>query len=983
MIGKTLGHYQITEKLGEGGMGEVFLADDTSLHRKVALKFLPTEMQQDATARKRFLREAHSAALLDHPYICSIHEVGESEGKAFIVMEYVDGQTLRDKLARGALSLEETLQIASEIAEALEAAHGKGIVHRDIKPANIMLTRTGHAKVMDFGLAKQLIPSGGIESQERTITALTRNDSTVGTLAYMSPEQLRGVTVDAGSDVFSFGIVLYEMLAAVHPFKKQTAAETISAILTAPPQPLDQLRPDVPSEVKRIVTRALEKRPQSRYPSAGEMLKDLREYQQSLQISKTGLLNLRALLRQVRKPRIAIPASLVLLALGLLGFWFFSRQAKIRWANEKLLPKIDQLVEAGWENYVAAYKLAAEAEEYLPHDPRLTESFKKIAISISIKTEPSGANIYAKEYSDPESEWKFLGISPIDRIRLPIGLFRWKVEKEGYETVHAAAPTFTGSLLVDWLPCNFVRTLDTKSTIPAGMVRVNGEEKISDFFIDQYEVTNKQFKEFVDRGGYQKREYWKHKIVRDRKELAWEEALKGFVDQTGQPGPATWEAGDYPDGQADYPVSGVNWYEAAAYAEFMGKRLPTATHWGIARGEFTPLVQSHFYAFVAPLSNFEGRGPTPVGSSPGMTSYGVYDMAGNVREWCWNEGPQGRIVRGGAWNDAIYLFRDMSQAPPLDRSPRNGFRCALYPEPDKVPKSAFEMTRVGEAPDFYKAKPVSDSAYQVYKEQFSYDKTDLSARVEWRNESSKDWIQEKITYSAAYDNERLIAYLFLPRIGVPPYQTIIYFPGWGATDHKSSVDMEKYGEFDYNLSFIVKNGRAVLFPIYKLTFERGYDARGRILDRDLSPRQWVELVMQQVKDCSRSIDYLETRSDIDVKRLAYIGLSWGGWLGVFIPAVEDRLKVSILFVGGLESYGLPAIDQINYVTRVTTPTLMLNGRYDMQYPYETSAKPLFDLLGTPKGQKVQKLYDTDHYIPRNEEIKETLAWLDRYLGPVR
>ncbi len=983
MIGKTLGHYQITEKLGEGGMGEVFLADDTSLHRKVALKFLPSEMQQDATARKRFLREAHSAAVLDHPYICSIHEVGESEGKAFIVMEYVDGQTLRDKLARGPLSLEETLQIASEVAEALEAAHGKGIVHRDIKPTNIMLTRAGHAKVMDFGLAKQLIPSGDIESQERTITALTRNDSTVGTLAYMSPDQLRGVTVDAGSDVFSFGIVLYEMLAGVHPFKKQTAAETISAILTAPPQPLDKWRLDVPSDVKRIITRALEKRPQSRYPSAGEMLKDLREYQQSLQISKTGLLNLRALLRQVRKPRIAIPASLVFLALGLLGFWFFSRQAKIRWAKEQLLPKIDKLVEAGWENYVAAYRLAAEAEKYLPHDPRLTESLKKIAISISIKTEPSGANIYAKEYSDPESEWKFLGVSPIDRIRLPIGLFRWKVEKEGYETVHAAAPTFTGSLLVDWLPCNFVRTLDTKSTIPAGMVRVKGEEKIGDFFIDQYEVTNKQFKEFVDRGGYQKREYWKHKIVRDRKELAWEEALKGFVDQTGQPGPATWEAGDYPEGQADYPVSGVNWYEAAACADFMGKSLPTATHWGIARGEFTPLVQKHFCAFVAPLSNFKGKGPAPVGSSPGMTSYGAYDMAGNIREWCWNEGPQGRIVRGGAWNDAIYLFRDMSQAPPLDRSPRNGFRCALYLEPDKVPKSALEMTRVGEAPDFYKAKPVSDSAYQVYKEQFLYDKTDLSARVEWRKESSKDWIQEKITFNAAYDNERLIAYLFLPRIGVPPYQAIIYFPGWGATDHKSSVDMEKYGEFDYNLSFIVKNGRAVLFPIYKLTFERGYDAKGRILDRGLSPRQSVELVMQQVRDCKRSIDYLEARSDIDAKRLAYIGLSWGGWLGAIIPAVEDRLKVSILYVGGLESYGLPAIDQINYVTRVTTPTLMLNGRYDMDYPYETSAKPLFDLLGTPKDQKVQKLYDTDHYIPRNEEIKETLAWLDRYLGPVR
>ena len=162
MIGKTLGTTGSLEKIGQGGMGEVFLAEDTSLHRKVALKFLPPEMQQDATAHKRFIREARSAAALDHPYICHINEVGESDGQDFIVMEYVDGQSLKDRLEQGPLPLEEALPIAIEVAEALEAAHGKGIIHRDIKPANIMLTQTGHAKVMDFGLAKQLIPAGGM-----------------------------------------------------------------------------------------------------------------------------------------------------------------------------------------------------------------------------------------------------------------------------------------------------------------------------------------------------------------------------------------------------------------------------------------------------------------------------------------------------------------------------------------------------------------------------------------------------------------------------------------------------------------------------------------------------------------------------------------------------------------------------------------------------------------------------------------------------
>ena len=192
MIGKTVSHYRIIDKIGQGGMGEVFLADDTSLHRKVALKFLPPEMQRDAAAHKRFLREARSAAALDHPFICHINEVAESNGQDFIVMEYVEGESLKDRLAHGQLHLKDALQITIEVSEALEAAHAKGIIHRDIKPANIMLTQTGHAKVMDFGLAKQLVPAAGTESAAETVTGLTSDGSTVGTLAYMSPEQLRG-----------------------------------------------------------------------------------------------------------------------------------------------------------------------------------------------------------------------------------------------------------------------------------------------------------------------------------------------------------------------------------------------------------------------------------------------------------------------------------------------------------------------------------------------------------------------------------------------------------------------------------------------------------------------------------------------------------------------------------------------------------------------------------------------------------------------
>jgi dienelactone hydrolase len=463
-----------------------------------------------------------------------------------------------------------------------------------------------------------------------------------------------------------------------------------------------------------------------------------------------------------------------------------------------------------------------------------------------------------------------------------------------------------------------------------------------------------------------------------------------FVDQTGRSGPATWQAGDYLEGEGDYPVSGVSWYEAAAYAEFSGKRLPTGHHWGIARGEYTPMIQWFQlggYAIFAPFSNFQGKGPFPVGSNQGMTSYGAYDMAGNVREWCFNETQQGRLIRGGAWNDNTYMFGEMSQAPPFDRSSKNGFRCALYPDPEKLPESAFSLLEYGETIDFYKEKPVPDSIFQVYKEQFSYDKTDLNARVESREESSEDWIQERITFNAAYGGEQIVANLFIPKNADPPYQTVIYFPGQQALFQESSIGLDEYLEFKVFLSFVAKNGRAALFPVYKGTFERRDDALVPFaLGYNKNSYQFTEYLIQLVKDLKRCIDYLETRQDIDSNKLAYYGMSWGGWLGAIIPAVEERLKASVLLAGGFDLINpppRPEADQINYVSRVKVPTLMINGRYDSFFIYETSIKPMFDLLGTPDEHKELKLYKTDHIPPRIEFIKETLAWLDRHLGPVK
>ena len=233
MIGQTISHYKIISKLGQGGMGEVYLAEDSRLDRKVALKILPQHLSERAELRERFEREARAVSSLNHPHICTLYDIGEQDGIHYLVMEHLVGETLEARLAKGPLPLEQTLEYAIQIADALEAAHKQNIVHRDLKPSNIMLTPEGHVKVMDFGLAKRVSP---VEGQEQEITtALTQQDSTLGTVPYMSPEQVRGQEVDTRSDIFSFGVVVYEMLSGLNPFKKGSVMDTATAILSETP----------------------------------------------------------------------------------------------------------------------------------------------------------------------------------------------------------------------------------------------------------------------------------------------------------------------------------------------------------------------------------------------------------------------------------------------------------------------------------------------------------------------------------------------------------------------------------------------------------------------------------------------------------------------------------------------------------------------------------------------------------------------------
>jgi cephalosporin-C deacetylase-like acetyl esterase len=489
--------------------------------------------------------------------------------------------------------------------------------------------------------------------------------------------------------------------------------------------------------------------------------------------------------------------------------------------------------------------------------------------------------------------------------------------------------------------------------------------KLDDFFIDKFEVTNAQYKKFMDAGGYQDPKYWKFPFSKDGHTLQFRDAMQLFRDKTDRPGPSTWELGTFASGEDDFPVSGVSWYEAAAYAEFVGKSLPTVYHWFRAAdmGIFSDILQ---------LSNFSRKGPAKVGTYAGIGPFGTFDMAGNVKEWCLNSLQDRKFILGGASTDMPYMYSEPDAHPPFDRSATNGFRLIklLNAEPLSANLTAplsFQKS------DYRNFKPVPDAVFQMYERMYAYDRSPLDAKIESEDDSSPYWRQQRITFNAAYGNERVIAYLFLPKNVSAPYQTVVYFPHSGAQSFRA-LEPSQFALID----FLMKSGRALMFPIYKDTYERlgNPPNSGTVAERDET--------IQQADDLRRSVDYLETRSDIDRNRLAYFSISWGSELGPIMTALEKRFKAAIFAAGGCDpATVLPEADPMNFAPRVKIPVLLINGRYDFVFPMETCQEPLFRALGAPDADKKHVLYDTGHAPPLLPMMKDTLNWLDHYLGPVK
>src|SRR6266446_5196611 len=400
--GTKIGPYLIESLIGQGGMGEVYAAQDARLQRRVAIKILPAHLSNNEDLRARFEHEARSVSALQHPNICVVHDIGSQDGVEFMVMEYVKGPTLDKLIPKEGLPADVALRYAILVADAIACAHAARIVHRDLKPTNIIVDESGLVKVAVLGIAATAV---------ETMTVGTTPGMIVGTVAYMSPEQAQGKAVDARSDVFSFGAVFYEMLSGHRAFVGESSAALLASVLRDEPKSLTELKHNIPSEVRRIVTRCLKKDPAARYASGGELARDLKVCREALfPDSGTGLSAARIAL-EVKRPRFLVPVALLaILILSGLSF-LIKRSREATWARTIALPEISQLYDQG--KFGQAFALATRAEKAIPGDVALAKLWPVISYDINLETNTPGVDVYRREYADSAAVWEFVGKSPL------------------------------------------------------------------------------------------------------------------------------------------------------------------------------------------------------------------------------------------------------------------------------------------------------------------------------------------------------------------------------------------------------------------------------------------------------------------------------------------------------------------------------------------------------------------------------------------
>ncbi len=972
-------HWRLERHLGSGAVGETWLGAHEKTQARRVYKFcfhadrlrgLKREVALLRLLKQKLGVRDDMAQLIDWEFEQAPYFLEEEYSESGDLLEWA-----RALGGIGAVPLDVRVGIVAQIAEALTAAHEAGVLHRDLKPANVLVSGASgepHVRLTDFGIGlvlhREMLLSPGVTVEGLTETLVSSSSTSgAGTRLYMAPELMEGRPATPLSDLYSLGVILYQMV--VGDFSRALAPGWEDDVDDA------LLRADIAA--------CVDGHPERRLAGAMELAKRLRELDERAASARGS--------RRRRFAGLGVAAALVLAIAGYQVTRFLQDRANARWARETALPEIVRL--AGDEQYAAAYTRAQQVKQYVPDDPLLAQLWPRITNEIALATDPSGAKVWYREYGDLDGEWLLLGETPLEAT-VPLGAFRLRIEKQGHQTreIAASVPTREGTAMFRGFvergyrglsdPTRLDLQLDPSARARDDMVPVDAAEvrmlafgrfdaptvQLDRYWIDRTEVTNAQFKEFVDAGGYDRPDFWKTDFVRDTEQISWREATGSFVDSTGARGPASWAGGEYPRGEQDYPVRGVSWYEAAAYAAFRGKELPTLHHFSRASiGYHENLAEA-----MVKLSNF-GDGPAPVGTHAGIAFSGAHDMAGNVAEWLWNSDESGhRYVQKSSWDDATYTFSIPVVDSPWSRNESRGFRCALYPggEGADALRAPIPFLKT----DWATVPAMPDELFAVVT-QASYDPAPLDAKLESSTETP--WGRsEHVTVNAAYRGERLPLWIMLPRTA-PPYQAVVVFPGAEAvilTDRPPEVEIYRtVGQL------FVSSGRAVVLPTYSDTFERN---DGRAVERIYS-REAADIVKRWKQDLGRTLDYLEERNDFDGAKTAYLGLSMGT---VVAPLVlpPGRFQAALLWAGGFNHYESAEVAtvQVAALKRMSLPALMINGRYDLIHPPDLQEK-FFEYLGTPAEDKRYIVYESGHSdFPYAALVRDNLAWLDRYLGKV-
>lgn len=638
--------FRVEREIHGGGMSRLFLATEVSLNRLVVVKLLPPEFTSEVSAA-RFKQEMEIAARLQHPHILPVLTAAAPEGLLYYVTPYVAGESLRGRMEReGALPVPDAVRLLAEVADALAFAHGQGVIHRDIKPENILLEGR-HAVLADFGIARALMES-------RTGDRLTATGLSVGTPGYMSPEQIAGSRdIDSRSDVYSLAVVAYEMLSGRAPFGGTTPQAVLAANLSENPSPLHELRAEVPVGLSALLGRALSKDPSDRFANAAEFSEAL-----SAVPGRTATGAEASQPPPARWPVRRMVTGAVLLGLAALILVLFSRsQARTRALLDAALPAAER------GEFDAVARMLEENRTSLGARG-LAPLVRRTAGHLAVTSEPPGARVFLTRVTPLE---EFAGRAAVAFGATPVSL---RPMVAGEYLAHVIWPSGDSLTLLAAVGVGDTARLTVLHPPPdnrgRGFVHVPSGPSVAgpvsaDFLISRTEVTHAEFERFVDDGGYRNLAFWPESLRIGDRVLDRDAALATFVDGSGLPGPRTWTGGRAPAGQADHPVTGVSWYEAAAYARWAEAALPTAAEWWrAALGDGAhPFPWGDDGVNMEVRANFSFGGSSPAGAHPlGVSPFGALDMAGNAREWLEDTAPGSdrHPAVGGGWRDATYMF---------------------------------------------------------------------------------------------------------------------------------------------------------------------------------------------------------------------------------------------------------------------------------------------------------------------------------------